>query len=98
MTEKTLKARVLLVGSGKPEEDRGQMCIMICDIMTDEGPNRQPTGRLYAFFDHKQQAGSVEKIIDHKGQEASGPVAAIPDWEETKTPTVWINRSESPPA
>lgn len=68
--------------------------ITIRDIKEDGRPN----GQLHAIFDHPQQAGSVAKIIDHRGHEVSGPVAAIPDWNETQIPIVRVNRSRSPRA
>jgi hypothetical protein len=92
MAEKTFRARLVLVGPGLADEALGKMLVMIRDITAP--PNNQPTGQLYATFHHKQQGGSVTKIIDYKGQEVSGPVASIPEWEETQTPTVWVARSE----
>ena len=86
----------MLVGSGVANKELGKMRFMIRDITGP--PNNQPTGQLYATFNYKQQGGSVTKIIDYKGREVSGPVAAKPDWVETQTPTVWVARSESPRA
>lgn len=94
MPQKSFQARVWLTGSGIPDDDDlGEKRITIVDITDSNG---RPTGQLQAIFDHKQQTGSVAKIIDHTGKAVSGPVAAIPDWEEEETPTVWVNRSASP--
>jgi hypothetical protein len=56
MTEKTFRARVLLVGSGSPEEDLGEKCITISDIIGDRG--------YFAHFKHDKQtvSGSVAEI------------------------------------
>jgi hypothetical protein len=78
MTEKTIRARVLWVGSGIPEKDLREKSITIVNVI-EHGRD----AGFYAHFDHegKPVSGSVAEICPA-------------NWQETGAkPTVRVNRS-----